>query len=695
MPDLLLEIGCEELPGIACREAIEQCPALVRDALRDARLTSGDVTVWVSPRRIAVAVADLSDERPGRTRSSRGPSESAAYEDGEPSKAARGFARGQGVAVEALVVREHEGRAFVFADVEEPATPAAELVPGVAAALVDGLRFGKTMRWGSGRGLRFSRPVRWLVAKLGGRTVEFELHGLRAGEITQGHRFLGEPGAIADAADYRETLRGLGVVVDHDQRRDEIVASLDSAAAAAGGRWEDPGSALDEVVFLVERPSVIGGAFDATHLRLPRRVLVTAMQSHQRYFPLISEDGALMPRFLAVSNGDPAHAELIARGNEDVLEARLQDAAFSFDVDRKAGLAALDARLSAIVFHQRLGSMADKRDRLIEGVGALAEAAGVPALDRHRAIEAARLAKADQGAVLVAEFSELEGYVAAQYALREGHDAEVAAAMADQYLPDGPESPLPGSVAGALLAAADRVDNLVGAFLVDEAPTGSRDPYGLRRAAAGLVRILLAHGWDLSLSAALSAAAARLRRQGADLVFHDGDAVTAVTAFVTDRLAHQMAAEGVGAEAVAAADGAALDSVVVVADWARGVQSAGADPRFVAAWTACTRLARLAARAETDQAFSSVGDPGEDALADAVGAAGPAIERARERRDVAGALAAAGSLAEPVDRFFEDVLVNADDPADRARRYALVSLAAATLARAADFSRLTEGGGVL
>ncbi len=696
MPDLLLEIGCEELPGSACRELIAQVPELTRRALADLRLEAAAVAVSVSPRRFALRVDGLPDQRPGRSRSVRGPAESAAFKDGEPTKAATGFARSQGVKVADLTVREQDGRAFVFADVEEPAAPTAELVPGLAAAVVDRVRFGKTMRWGDGVGLRFSRPMRWIVAKLADQTVEFELHGLRAGDVSQGHRFLGGPVTVPDAAGYRDALLRVGVVADHDERRRQITDGLDAAAAEARGRWHDPGGALEEVVFLVERPSVITGAFDPAHLRLPRRVLVTAMQSHQRYFPLEDPDGGLMPAFLAVSNGDPAHADLITRGNEEVLDARLQDAAFSFDVDRDAGLHALDARLASIVFHARLGSMADKRDRLVDAVAALAEAAGVDDDAAAAAGEASGLAKADQGAVLVAEFSELEGEVAAEYARIEGRSEEVCRAVAQHYLPEGPDSPLPEGDAGALLAAADKADNLAGAFLVAEAPTGSRDPYGLRRAAAGLVRILLERGWDVSLRALLGGAAARLRAQGADLAADDDAALDALDAFIAERLARQLAAEGVTAEAAAAAQGADLDSVVATAAWARGVQAAADAPELGAAWTACTRLARIAARAEGEAgAFTPAGDPGEDALAAAVHAAAPAIERAREHRDFPAALAAAAGVAAPVDRFFDEVMVNADDPVDRARRLALVREAAATLRRAVDLGAVTEGGGVL
>jgi glycyl-tRNA synthetase beta chain len=696
VPDLLVEIGVEELPASACREAIAQVPGLVAQALSAARLPERPAAVWVAPRRIAFLVEDLPARREGVSEYRRGPAESAAFgPDGEPTRAAEGFARGQGVAVRDLEVREDGGRRFVWALRVQPETDVAALVPDIARAVLEGIRFGKNMRWGDGEGLRFSRPVRWLVAKLGERTVPFTLHGLTAGGVSRGHRFLGGPAEIPAAGDYRDVLRAEGVVADHAERREAIVAQLDAAARELGGAWGDPGGKLEEVLFLVERPSVVSGPIDPAHLRLPGRVLVTAMQSHQRYFPLTAPDGALMPVFLSVSNGDPAHAATIARGNADVLDARLQDAVFSFDRDRESGLRVLEERLHSIVFHARLGSMADKRDRLEASAFRIAREAGLPGPDIDHAAKAGALAKVDQGAVLVAEFSELQGEVAADYAALEGVSEEICTAVREQYLPEGPDSPLPSTDIAAAVALAEKVDNLVGAFLVDEVPSGSKDPYGLRRAAAGLVRVLLDRGWDVPLRRLLEESAADFRRQGAAAVVDDATALGRLEDFIADRLAHHLAEEGVGAEHAAAAQGAGLDSVTATHRWAHALRDAAGSAAFGAAWTACTRLVRIAARGDGDPAaaHAPAGDPGEDALAAAVAAAAPAIEDARARRDLPAALAAAEPLARAVDAFFTDVLVNAEDPAVRARRYALVRDAARTLLRVADFPKVTDGGG--
>jgi glycyl-tRNA synthetase beta chain len=695
MPDLLIEIGCEELPASACREAIDQVPGLAAGALAAARLPDAEIEVMVGPRRIAFVARNLPAEREGRVRAVRGPAEGAAFgNDGAPTAAAAGFARSQGLAPQDLVVREDGGRRFVFADVVEPAADTAELVPGIAAAVLDGIRFSKNMRWGDGVGLRFSRPVRWIVAVLGDRAVPFELYGITAGAVSRGHRFLGGSATIGTPDEYRTSLREQGVIADHRERRAEIVDALDAAATALGCTWNDPGGKLEEVLHLVERPSVITGDILPEHLRLPKPVLVTAMQSHQRYFPLERADGSLEPRFLAVSNGDPAHADVITRGNADVLDARLQDAAFSFDRDLEAGLAALDGRLSSIVFHKRLGSMADKRDRLAASAQEIAVAVGLDAGQATHAARAGRLAKVDQGAVLVAEFSDLQGYVGAEYAAREGEDEAVVVAVREHYLPEGPDSPSPSTAVGACVALAEKLDNLVGAFLVGEIPSGSKDPYGLRRAASGVVRVLIEREWDVDLDPLLRSAAGRLIADGVDMPPDPGPALSDLAAFIADRVAFQLSADGVNPESVAAADGAALGSIVATATWARALDRHREEPAFWDVWTASTRLSRLASRADVPEgAFVPTGDPGEDALDQARRTAAHAILAARRDRDLDAAFAAGVPLAGAVDRFFIDVLVNADDPAVRDRRYRLVRETADTLTLIADFTRITDQGG--
>lgn len=697
MPDLLIEIGCEELPSSACREAIAQAPGLLDSAIADLSLGAGGAVAWVAPRRIAVYAAEVADRQGGEAVSVRGPAASAAFgEDGAPTKAAEGFARGQGVDVADLVVREDpsSGRDFVWVDKAGDDAPLVELVPEIARRVLEGLRFGKTMRWGDGQGLRFSRPVRWITAKAGDATVEFEVAAIPAGGTSQGHRFLGGPVPVAAAGTYRDDLRASCVIADHVARREAIVSGLDAAAAAAGGTWSDPAGKLEEVLHLVEWPSVITGSIRPEHLSLPERVLVTAMQSHQRYMPMHGPDGALMPVFLAVSNGDPAAADIITRGNEDVLDARLQDAAFSYERDRAAGLEELDRRLDDIVFHARLGTLAHKRDRLVEGVADVAAQAGAGAGAQEDAAQAAALAKCDQGAILVAEFSELQGFAASHYARLAGRPDPVCDAIAEQFLPEGPDSPVPATEAGALLACAEKVDNLVGAFLVGEIPSGSKDPYGLRRAAAGLVRVALDRGWDLDPVRLYAPAMARFRGQGADLQLADDEAMAALVQFTADRLVHQLGQEGVPQDAVRAALAAAPGGLATVAAWARALDAHRDDPALVRAGTGANRCRRIVAGSDHGEGgYASAGDPDEDALAAALDQAEQAIRAARGSGDAAAAIAAAEALAAPVDAFFDAVMVNADDPRERDRRHALVRRAGEAYGQVADFEVLVLKGG--
>lgn len=697
MPDLLIEIGCEELPSSACREAIAQAPGLLDAALADLQVEAGGAVAFVAPRRIAVYAEEVADRQGGGAKSVRGPAASAAFDAaGAPTKAAEGFARGQGLRVADLVVREDPdaGREFVYADLAGDDAPLVDLIPEIARQVLEGLRFGKTMRWGDGRGLRFSRPVRWITAKAGTQTVTFEIAGVPGGGVSQGHRFLGGPVEVTDACAYRDELRGSSVIADHVERREAIIAGLDAAASAAGGTWSDPAGKIEEVVHLVEWPSVITGRIAGEHLRLPSRVLVTAMQSHQRYMPMHDADGTLMPVFLAVSNGDPAAAATIVRGNEGVLDARLQDAAFSYDRDIDAGLEALDRRLDDIVFHARLGTLADKRARLVAGVDDIGAAVGAGDGATGTARDAAALAKVDQGSILVAEFSELQGFAAAHYVRMAGRGGAVADAIAEQYLPEGPDSPVPGSEAGALVAAADKVDNLVGAFLIGEIPSGSKDPYGLRRAAAGLVRIALERGWDLQADAVLDPAIARFRAQGADLELPDDDARRALSDFIADRLVHHLGQEGVAQDAVRAALGASPGGLATVAAWARALHAHRDDAPLARAGTGANRCRRIIAGSEQGLAgFSSGGDPDEDALAAALDRAEADIAAARSAADPAAAIAAAEALGGPVDAFFDAVMVNADDPAVRDRRHALVRRAGEAYGRVADFEVLVLKGG--
>lgn len=620
MATLLFEIGCEELPAWACREAEVQLPGLC-----ERELGRRPDELLLGPRRLAFLVRDLPERSPDEW--VKGPPEHMRQQ------AADGFARKQGVAVADLEVREG------FLGITRPGRPLAEVLPDRLDAIVQSLTFSKSMVWEAG-GLRFARPVRWRLAKLDAADI--------AGDgASYGHRFTHGRVEAPEAEAYAETLRAAGVEPNQAVRRAAIVAGLD----AIGG-WSDPVGVLEEVVFLVESPVVLAGRFDERFLQLPRRVVETAMQSHQRYFPL--EGG----RFAFVANGgDP---ETVIAGNEQVLEGRLEDASFTFERDVAKGIEQLAEESGRITFVAGAGTFADKTARLL----ALVEALG----GGEASLEAARLAKADQAAELVREFPELEGHIGAEYARLAGFPEGVCAAIDEQYLPEVAGGPLPSTEPGRVLAAAEKVDNLTVAFALGERPSGSRDPYGLRRAAIGLCRLALEAGLELDVSALVERDRALLVEQGAEVREDPAD----VADFVLERLEGLL---DVPVEFLRAARAGATTELGAVARLAETLAREATSDSFERAYVAYDRSNRLAGRADGAAAALDpklATEEAEVALIDALGAASPRIEAAVQARDFESALAAAAELGPPVDRFFDEVLVMAEDESIRANRLRLL-----------------------
>ena len=522
MPDLLIEIGCEDLPAVACREAERQLPGLLADGLERLGLDADTVGVHVSPRRIAAIATGLPSERAAKRAEVRGPKADA------PEQARAGFARKHGLEVGDLVERD----GFMWAISDGVATPVADLVPELAAQLTGALNFSKSMRWDHGR---FSRPVRWLVVKLDNQVVPVELFGLVATGVSRGHRFLAGPVEVGSATSYRSDMRSAHVMVAAVERRELIERELSDA-----GGWVDPLRKLDEVVYLAEWPSVLSGRIDERFLELPDAVVITAMQSHQRYFPVRSGD-RLEPRFLFVANGgDP---ETVIRGNEEVLVGRLTDAEFAFAADLGRGIEAMAAELDRVSFLEGSGSIADKTARVRGLTQGLCDRLQLDSATTAAAVRAAELAKADLVSNLVGEFSDLEGYAGAVYARRAGVDEHAAAAIEEHHQPEG----LPGRDLPAKRGPPSRRRqgrHARGCVRADLEPTGSRDPYGLRRTAAGLAAMALDRGWRVGLQELAGARA---------------------VPFVLDRIETVLTDEGVTVEELRAARGSAETEPVEVA----------------------------------------------------------------------------------------------------------------------------------
>ena len=618
MPSLLFEIGCEELPASACAEAEAR--------LRSELAKLGEGQVFVGPRRLALFVDDLPEREPDEW--VKGPPEHLR------DKAAEGFARKQGVGVDELEVRDG------FLGVLVPGRPLLEALPDRLNEILRGLAFSKSMRWDDS-GLRFARPVRWLCAKLDDQTLE------GFGGSSFGHRFTHGEVQVPSAAEYLVALSAANVEPDQAGRESSIRAGLEKLGLA-----EPNDKVLAEVVHLAECPTVLEGTFDERFLTLPRRVLETAMESHQRYFPLQGN------RFAFVANGgDP---ETVITGNEGVLEGRLEDASFTFERDVARGIEELAKESTRITFVAGAGTFGDKVARLQVLVDALGGG--------EASHEAARLAKADQAAELVREFPDLEGHIGAEYARLAGFPEAVCAAIDEQYLPDSAGGPLPETEAGRVLAAADKVDSLTVAFALDQRPTGSRDPYGLRRAAIGLCRLALEGTLELDVGALSGRAHQLLVDQGAELK----DDASDVAEFVEERLEGML---DVPVEFVRAARASGVTELGSIARLAEALAAAADSDAFEQAYVAYDRANRLAgksdgAAAELDPKLAT--DEAELALIDAVAGVSPRIAAAMEAREFDDALAAAAELRAPVDRFFDEVLVMADDAQVRANRLRLL-----------------------
>jgi len=618
LPSLLFEIGCEELPASVCAEAEAQ--------LRSELANLGEGSVFVGPRRLALIVDDLPEREPDEW--VKGPPENLR------EKAAEGFAKKQGVGVDDLEVREG------FLGVLVPGRPLLDVLPERLNGIVRGLAFSKSMRWDDS-GLRFARPVRWLCAKLDDRTVE----GFDGSSY--GHRFTHGDVPVPSVREYLSALRAANVEPDQGTRESSIRAGL-----AKLGLAEPTSRVLAEVVHLAEWPTVAEGAFDERFLSLPRRVIETAMESHQRYFPLEGN------RFAFVANGgDP---ETVVAGNQRVLEGRLEDASFTFERDVAKGIERLAEEAARIMFFAGAGTYGDKVGRLEVLVDALGGG------DASR--EAARLAKADQAAELVREFPDLEGHIGAEYARLAGFPEAVCAAIDEHYLPDSASGPLPETETGRVLAAADKIDSLTVAFALGQRPTGSRDPYGLRRAAIGLCRLALEGNLELDVAALSARAHQLLVDQAAELK----EDASEVAGFVEERLEAMLDAP---VEFVRAARASGVTQLGAIARLAEGLAAASDTDEFEQAYVAYDRANRLAgksdgAAAELDPKLAT--DEAELALIDAVAGASPKIAAALEAREFDDALAAAAELRAPVDRFFDEVLVMADDAQVRANRLRLL-----------------------
>jgi glycyl-tRNA synthetase len=665
---LLFEIGTEELPPGEVTRSSRALRAALEAKLGATRLEHGPVEVHATPRRLVALVADVAPREPDAERFARGPRVSAAFDaDANPTKAAQGFARGQGVEVAALERVEVDGVEHVGVTKTDVGRGAVEVLSGLLGEIVAELRADKNMRWNDPK-LSFTRPVRWLLALLGTEAVPVAVSALASGRTTRVHRAAATPVVeVASAAGYVEFLSSHGITVSIAARRAEIVSAAQALAASAGGTIDVDGEAalLDEIANLVEEPNAILGEFAASYLELPSEILTTVMRKHQRYLPVRSASGELMPHFVAVANGS-CDRDAVRAGNESVLRARYEDASFFWRADLKVTPLAMKAELSRLAFEERLGSMTDRADRIAlvaADLGAVLSTSDQSTLER-----AAALAKFDLGSQMVVELTSLAGVMAREYAVRAGEPPAVAQALFDMERPRSSNDAPPSSLPGAVLALADRFDMLVGLFAVGAAPTGSSDPFGLRRAAAGVISILRAHPSlrSITLSRGLSAAAEHVRAQGIEV---PESTVDEVAEFTTRRFEQQLLDAGHDHRHVAAV--LALPPATADETLAEIGRRVG-DADFASLVAALQRVRRIVP-ADTAASYdpARLTEPAESALhqalvkvAESLGA-GP--------HPLPDFVASVTGLTSPINTFFDDILVMAEDPDVRAARLGLLA----------------------
>jgi glycyl-tRNA synthetase len=663
----LLEIGTEELPVGDLASVLEQLQTVVPRLLDEARLSYESIRIVGSPRRQAALVDGLAPSQPDLTSQVQGPPAKVAFDaSGAPTRAAEGFARKQGVPVEALRVVSEGDRAYVVATVTEKGRPAAEVLAEGLPTLLAGLHFPRAMRWND-TNVAFSRPLRWLVGLLGDQVVPFEFAGAASGRTTRGLRPYGSPPIeLASADDYLATLAEHHIVVDPAERRQQVRAQAEALAASVGGRIPDDPSLLDEVTNLVERPTALLGQFEAEYLALPQDVLVTVMKKHQRYFPVVDiESSALLPHFIAVRNGDDLHLDVVREGNEDVIRARFADAKFFYENDTRKPLESFLSRLDTLTFQEQLGSMLDKSKRLEKLVGAVGQALGLDDAELEATRRAAHLCKADLATQLVVELTSLQGLMGRQYALLSGEDEAVATAIFEHYLPRSADDALPQTRAGLALGLADRLDSLVGLFAVGLAPSGSADPYGLRRGALGVIQNLIAREIPVSLRPLLAEAATLMPLPVSE------ESVAAVLDFVGERLRGWLRDKGFRydmVDAILAERGGdpyrAYRAVAQLAAWVE--RDDWLD--WLNAYGRCIRIVR-------DQKKQYEFQPGMDSDPATV-ALWAVYQTARAQvtpsSDVDRLLTALHPMIPAINRFFDEVLVMHEDRAMRENRLALL-----------------------
>ncbi len=682
--DLLLEIGTEEIPAHIMPGMLKELGENAKKALKELRLIHGAIKTLGTPRRLALIVESLAEKQEDIKEEKRGPSVQIAFDKaGKPTKAAIGFARGQGVKTQDLVTKE----GYVYALVQEAGESTQKVLKSMLPALICGLSLPSSMRWGD-LDFRFIRPLRWLVALYGDMIVPFSLARVKSGNASCGHRFFGTGSfIIKDAAHYEEACEKAFIIVDPMRRKAMIEEGLIEAAKAHGAVAEITANLLEEVLYLVEYPTVLSGSFDKKYLALPPAAIITPMRDHQRYFPVKTTNGELLARFLTVRNGSKEHLATVQHGNERVLRARLADAQFFFDEDRKKRLEEHLEKLKTVVFQEGLGSVYDKSLRLEKLAGKIAAKIGANNEEKKAAERAARLSKADLVTGMVTEFTELQGIMGKEYARLDGESADVSLAIDEHYRPRFAGDALPKTRTGLIVSLADKMDNIVSTFSRGLIPTGSQDPFALRRQALGMVQSIIAADISISLYELIAWTMDLLNIKD----FNVREKMQKdIADFMRLRLKNVLSEEGIRYD-IADAVLENIDDVRRVMLAAKAIAKNLATPDMAASLQAFLRVANITAKEKAIAISETLFiEAAEKELMTAYTSAKSGAKSLLDAQDYDGVIDALKDLAEPINAFFDTVMVMTDDKDVRYNRLALLYGIKELLLEVADFSKIVQ-----
>ena len=687
--ELLFEIGTEEIPAGFLSKAVVDMEEMIRKALSEKRIAFEGIRCLATPRRLALHIADLAPKQDDQVVEKMGPAKKAAFdENGQPTKAALGFARGQGLEVSQLETVTTDKGEYLCARKTIAGQPTADLLPDLLKSFLLAIPFRKSMRWAA-YDLRFARPIHWLLALYGGKVVPLKVEDIESGNTSRGHRFMSpEAFAVEGYEDYLAKAQERFVIADPALRKKLILEEAQKSAADVGGKLFYTEDLLETITFIVEYPVIVRGGFDPHYLQIPKDVLTTTMISHQKYFPIVDDAGKLLPYFVAVSNTRARDLEVVARGNERVLQARLADASFFFEEDKKVPLEDRVESLKKVVFHTLLGTSHKKVMRFRKL--AVKIAAKVKPAVKKNVDRAALLAKADLESLMVGEFSELQGIMGREYALLAGEKQEIADAIYEHYLPIVAGGDLPGTDEGAIVGIADKMDTIVGFFAVGMPPSGTADPYALRRQALGVINIILSRRYDLSLNFLIDECLASLKdvlRKPAEDVKKD------VLEFFRGRLQNQLISQGCAYDTVDAVLAADIDRLVLVIEKIQALQAFRANPEFEPLSIAFKRIDNILKDFHGGSVdVNLLSQEAEIKLFANFENIGTRVEKGIAEKDFTAALNKLAALRSPVDAFFDSVMVMDKDEKIRFNRLSLLADISALFHQIADFSKIVTAG---